>query len=187
MNRGVDAAVFEHDARSILHEGYAYDRCQVGVVTDLQMDASLAEYYIHEPEQMYTVMRTQVDLVLPDGVAVLHAGDPAVAELASLCDGTVLFYALDPGLPVIDMHCAGGGRALFLRDNQVVVAGATGEVPLFSLAALHPAMSGKPMLQPLHVLAAVGVALALDIPPELIRAAMDTCVSLPTPAIQTNY
>jgi cyanophycin synthetase len=187
MNRGVDAAVFEHDARSILHEGYAYDRCQVGVVTDLQMDASLAEYYIREPGQMVTVMRTQVDLVLPDGVAVLHAGDPAVAELASLCDGTVLFYALEPGLPVIDAHCAGGGRALFLRDNHVVVAGATGETPLFSLAALHPAMNGKPLLQPLYVLAAVGVALALDIPPELIRAAMDTCVSLPTPAIQTNY
>ena len=85
------------------------------------------------------------------------------------------------------MLIAGGGRALFLRDNHVVVAGATGETPLFSLAALHPAMNGKPLLQPLYVLAAVGVALALDIPPELIRAAMDTCVSLPAPAIQANY
>jgi len=49
MNRGVDTAIFEHDARSILAEGYAYDRCQVGVVTDFQMDASLAEYYVSEP------------------------------------------------------------------------------------------------------------------------------------------
>src|SRR3569623_1806763 len=132
-------------------------------------------------------MLSECVLLLPDGVAVLQAGDPAVAELASLCDGTVLFYALEPGLPVIDAHCAGGGRALFLRANHVVVAGAMGETPLFSLAALHPAMSGKPLLQPLYVLASVGVALALDIPPELIRAAMDTCVSLPTSAIQANY
>ena len=185
MNRGMDAAIFEHDARSILGEGYAYDRCLVGVVTDMQMDAALAEYYISEPEQMHTVMRTQVDVVLPDGVAVLHAADPAVAELASLCDGAVLFYALEADLPVIAEHCARGGRAVFLRDNQLVVAGGSGETPLFNLAALPPDMNGKP-LQPLHVLAAVGVALALDIPLELILAAIETCVSLPPPARQAN-
>lgn len=185
MNRGMDAAIFEHDARSILGEGYAYDRCLVGVVTDMQMDAALAEYYISEPEQMHTVMRTQVDVVLPDGVAVLHAADPAVAELASLCDGAVLFYALEADLPVIAEHCARGGRAVFLRDNQLVVAGGSGETPLFNLAALPPDMNGKP-LQPLHVLAAVGVALALDIPLELILAAIETCVALPPPARQAN-
>ena len=140
----METAIFEHDAKSILGEGYAYDRCQVGVVTDLQMDASLAEYYIREPEQMHTVMRTQVDVVLSEGMAVLHAADPAVAELASLCDGTVLFYALDPDLPVIAEHRARGGRAVFLRDNQVVIAGGTHERPFFDLGTLPSAMNGNP-------------------------------------------
>jgi cyanophycin synthetase len=186
MNRGLDAAIFEHDARSILSEGYAYDRCQVGVVTDLQMDEALAEYYIREPEQMHTVMRTQVDVVLSEGVVVLHAADPAVAELASLCDGAVLFYALEPDLPVIAEHCAQGRRALFVRENQLVIANGTDEIPLFDLATLPPAMHGHPPLQPLHVLAAVGAALALDIPPDLIRAGIETFVSLPLPARQAN-
>ena len=187
MNRGLDAAIFEHDAQSILSEGYAYDRCLVGVVTDMQMAPSLADYYIREPEQMHTVMRTQVDVVLSDGVAVLHAADPAVVELASLCDGAVLFYALESDLPVIAEHCAGGGRAVYLRENQVVIAGGTGETPLFDLATLPTAMSGKWPLQPLHVLAAVGAALALDIPPDLIRAGIETCVSLPATASQANH
>lgn len=186
MNRGVDAAIFEHDARSILSEGYAYDRCLVGVVTDLQMDEALAEYYIREPEHMHTVMRTQVDVVLSEGVAVLHAADPAVAELASLCDGAVLFYALEPDLPVIAEHRAQGRRALFLRENQVVIASGTDETPLFNLATLPPAMNGNPPLQPLHVLAAVGAALALDIPLDLIRAGIETFASLPAPARQAN-
>jgi cyanophycin synthetase len=184
MNRGVDTAIFEHDARSILGEGYAYDRCQVGVVTDLQVDASLAEYFIREPEQMHTVMRTQVDVVLSEGVAVLHAGDPAVAELASLCDGAVLFYALDPDLPLIAEHCARGGRAVVLRAGEVVIAGGCGEVPLFNLGSQALSADGKPALKALHLLAAVGVALALDIPSDLIRAAIETCVSLPAPADQ---
>jgi cyanophycin synthetase len=187
MNRGVEAAVFEHDAKSILGEGYAYDRCQVGVVTDLQMDPSLAEYYIREPEQMVTVMRTQVDVVLPEGVAVLHAADPAVAELASLCDGAVLFYALDPDLPVIAEHRAQGGRAVFLRGRQLVIAGGTGERPFFDLDTLPSAMTGKSALHPLHVLAAVGAALALDIPPDLIRAGIETCVSLHAPVSQATH
>lgn len=182
MNRGVDTAIFEHDARSILAEGYAYDRCQVGVVTDFQMDASLAEYYISEPGQMVTVMRTQVDVILSEGVAVLHAADPAVAGLASLCDGAVLFYALDPDLPLIAEHCERGGRAVVLRDSEVVIAGGSGEVPLFNLASQVLPANGKPALQALHLLAAVGVALALDIPSDLIRAAIETCMSLPVSA-----
>lgn len=186
MNRGVDAAVFEHDAKSILGEGYAYDRCLVGVVTDMQMDAALAEFYIREPEQMHTVMRTQVDAVLSDGAAVLHAADLAVAELAPLCDGAVLFYALEPDLPAMAEHRAQGGRALFLRDNQVVMASGADETALFDLATVPPATNGNLPLQALHVLAAAGVALALDIPPELIRAGIESFTSIPTPASQAN-
>jgi cyanophycin synthetase len=182
MNRGVDAAIFEHDAPSILSEGYAYDRCLVGVVTDMHLDEELAEYYIREPEQMHTVMRTQVDVVLSEGVAVLHAADPAVAELASLCDGTVLFYALEPDLPVIAAHRAQGRRALFVRENQLVIASGTHETPFFNLATLPPAMNGTPPLQPLNILAAVGVALALAIPLDLIRAGIETFAAIPAPA-----
>ena len=174
MNRGVDAAVFEHDAQSILSEGYAYDRCLVGLVTDMQIDPVLAEYYIREPEHMHTVMRTQVDVILSEGVAVLAAADPAVVELAPLCDGAVLFYALEADLPVIVAHRAQGGRALFLRDNQIVIASGSSETTILDLAALPPATSGNPPLQTLPVLAAVGVALALDIPPDLIRAGIES-------------
>ncbi|WP_324778994.1 cyanophycin synthetase [Thiobacillus sedimenti] len=186
MNRGLDAAVFEHDARAILAEGYAYDRCLVGVVTDMRMEASLAEYYIREPGQMHTVMRTQVDVVLPDGAAVLHAADPAVAELAELCDGAVVFYALEPDLPVIAAHRARGGSAVILRDGRFVVAAGDSETPVFDLAAL-PARTGEPPLQPLHVLAALGVARALGIPLELIRAGVETCVSRPVTALAVPH
>ncbi len=41
VNRAVEAAVFENGARTILAEGLAYDRCQVGVVTDLDAAAAL--------------------------------------------------------------------------------------------------------------------------------------------------
>ena len=39
LNRGIDAAVIENGARTILGEGLAYDRCQVAIVTNIDIDA----------------------------------------------------------------------------------------------------------------------------------------------------
>jgi cyanophycin synthetase len=38
-------------------------------------------------------VRTQVDVVLPNGAAVLNADDPLVAKMAELCDGEVIFFS----------------------------------------------------------------------------------------------
>jgi hypothetical protein len=91
----VQAAVIENGAESILRDGLAYDRCAVGVVTDLEGAEALADYDVTDSDQMVKVLRTQVDVVLPDGVAVLNADDARVAALASLCDGAGILYAAD--------------------------------------------------------------------------------------------
>jgi cyanophycin synthetase len=42
MNRSVEAAVFENGSDSILSEGLAYDRCQVGVITNVDPPSIVA-------------------------------------------------------------------------------------------------------------------------------------------------
>ncbi|MGY6469218.1 hypothetical protein ACXIUR_23685, partial [Vibrio parahaemolyticus] len=78
------AAVIENDARTILRDGLAYDRCTVGVVTDMDGLELLAEFDVHEQDQMTKVLRTQVDVVLDNGAAVLNAAIAQVAALAPL-------------------------------------------------------------------------------------------------------
>jgi cyanophycin synthetase len=87
---------------------------------------------------MFKVMRSQVDVVLPEGAAVLNAADPRIAEMAELCDGEVIFYSADPKAPAIAAHCAKGGRALFLRQDQVVLATGASEAFLPGLGKLKP-------------------------------------------------
>ena len=99
VNRAVQAVVIENGAETILRDGLAYDRCQVGIVTDLDGAEALAEFDITESDQMVKVLRTQVDVVLPEGTAVLNAADPRVAGLAPLCDGAVILYAADAAAP----------------------------------------------------------------------------------------
>jgi cyanophycin synthetase len=159
----------------ILAEGLAYDKCSVGVVTDVGWDSSLAPFDVLDAEQTYKVTRTQVDVVLPTGTAVLNAADPQVVEMAELCDGKVIFYGLDAHGATIAQHRAAGERVVFLQEQQIVLAQGTQEVAVLPLASLNPAKASKPDM----VMAAVAAAWALNIAPELIGAGLRTFESSP--------
>ena len=179
INRSVNAAVFEHSSRGILSEGLPYDKCMVGVITDVSGFESLGEFYIDDLDKLYTVVRTQIDVILPQGTAVLNAADPEVVEMASLCDGSIIFYALDSQLKAITAHRASGGRALFVHDNQIVLAQGAEKVAWIPLASMKQAKAEKPEM----VMAAVAAAWALGITPELIAAGLRTFESDP----KNNY
>jgi cyanophycin synthetase len=170
INRSLQAAVFENPSHTILAEGLAYDKCSVGVVTDVSWHEGLSQFDILDDEQTYKVARTQVDVILPTGTAVLNAADPQVVEMAELCDGKVLFYGLDADQPVMAQHRAAGERVVFLRDGDIVLAQGMNDVARLPLSSLKPAKASKPLM----VMAAVGAAWALNIPVELIGAGMRT-------------
>ena len=159
MNRSVEAAVFENGSDSILSEGLAYDRCQVGVITNVEAAKHCGRYYIETPEQVFTVLRTQVDLVLPAGAAVLNANQPMLVEMAALCDGEVIFFAADPELPTIVEHRAQGKRAVFVRNGRVVLASGEYETPIVSLKGIPLTDGGQLGFQVENVLAATACLL----------------------------
>lgn len=172
VNRNVQAAVFENDARCVLRDGLAYDRCTVGVVTDFDGAEALGEFDVQSPEQMAKVLRTQVDVVLDDGVAVLNAADERVAALGAFCDGEVLLYAAHPRTPALVVHRGSGprgGRTVYLQDGRPVLATGTSEM---RLAALSPAARGD--MDDETLLAVIAAAWALDVPPDLIIAGIET-------------
>jgi len=164
INRNVQTAVFESNARSILQDGLPYDRCTVGVVTDMAGLADLAEFHIHDDDALRNVIRTQVDVILPDGVAVLNAANEQVAALAELCDGGVIFYAFDEHHAVLAAHRAAGERIVFVRDGRIMLAEGTVETRLNTLDTMKPST----VKYPENVLAAVAAAWALGVPSDLL-------------------
>jgi cyanophycin synthetase len=169
INRSVQAAVFESNARTILSEGLAYDKCTVGVVTDMQA-GDLSEFYIHDQEALANVVRSQVDVIVPEGTAVLNAAHPEVVALAELCDGRVIFYALDEQHAVLARHRAAGERIAFVRDGRIVLAEGATETELLALAKIKPVTAKHPE----SLLAAVAAAWALEVPADLICAGLRT-------------
>jgi cyanophycin synthetase len=178
MNREAQAAVFENPAALILDNGLPYDRCHVGLVTDLGGHEDLAHHDITEADQLYRVLRTQIDVVLSDGVGVLNGNDERVAEMAGLCDGEVLFYACEgaDGLPAcVADHLSQGGRAAVMAGQRVSLrsgASEQGAIELGQILQRRGQSAGPARLQAL--LAAVATAWAFGISPELIAAGIET-------------
>ena len=179
MNRSVQAAVIENSAETILGEGLGYDRCKVGIVTNIHPEQHFGKYYIETHDQVFNVMRTQVDVVLDDGVAVLNAEDPMVVQMASLCDGEVIFFAHDDQAAVIEEHLEANGRAVIVvdEDNLVLVTGSKkavltrlSAIPLLNNESDHQARKTKTA----QVLAAIAAAWALDISPALMQAGIES-------------
>ncbi len=151
-----------------LSDGLPYDRCDLGIVTDLDGAALLADHDIQDVSQMPKVLRTQVDVVLDHGFAVLNAGEADVAAMAPLCDGEVIFYAADPAAPALTAHLNSGGRSVRLQGRtaellQGTTVQAEVDLPRWACAA------GRVEA----VLAAIAGAWALGISCALLRAGIE--------------
>ena len=174
MNRAVEAAVFENGSDSILGEGLAYDRCQVGVVTNVDVARHTGRFYIETPEHVFNVLRTQIDVVLPKGAAVLNAGEPMLVEMAPLCDGEVIYFSFDPECPALVAHREAGKRAVIVRYGQIMLASGQGEVTLTRLADVPLTRDGQDRQQSENVLAAVAAAWSLAISMDVMRTGIET-------------
>lgn len=173
LNRSVDAAVIENSPRAIVGEGLAYDRCEVGVITGIDPTDLLPDHYIDTPELLWNAVRTQVDVVLPKGVAVLNADDPMVLEMAPLCDGEVLLFSCSEDSVALSSHRAQNGRAVFVRDGRVVLARGAEEITVLDLATVDLYLGARHEVHVANLLAAIGAASALGIPLDLVRAGIE--------------
>jgi cyanophycin synthetase len=90
--------------------------------------------------------------------------------MAELCYGDVIFYAPSASLQVLAAHSDDGGRAVFARNGDIVLASGSNETALLS-GALALAGAAVP---PESVLAAVASAWAMQISTELICAGLRT-------------
>ena len=184
MNRSVDAVVIENGAPSVLNDGLAYDRCHVGLVTDLTLaphDAAvLATHDVYGSDLLAKVLRSQVDVVTASGVAVLNAADPRIADMARLCVGEVILYARDSANEALLAQRAAGGRSVFMRDGWAVLAAGSVETVCANLDHASrrftaPTHAVTPSADPAEVLlASIASAWALGISPELMAAGIET-------------
>jgi len=133
----------------------------------------LQDLDVTSADNMRQVVRTQVDVVLREGVAVLNADVSAVAELEDLCDGEVMMYGLNPDSAILGAHRRQGRRSVFCRQGHVTLARGDQETTLLhlDLAPVARLLKHEDMSVS-HLLAAVACAWSLGVTPTLMRAGL---------------
>ena len=172
LNRQVDVAIIENDNRGILNDGLPYERCTIGVVTNLDPTDNAPECAIHDVEDIFKVMRSQIDVVLPSGVGILNADDAEVADMARLCDGEVIFFSRYGDGASLTEHLEKGGRAVYSRDGEIVLARGKDTQSLMSLHSIPLLQLRNDALE--SILAAVAVGVAMNLSREIMSTGIQT-------------
>ena len=173
---GVDAAVLETARGGILREGLAFDRCDVAIVTNLGMGDHLGLGYISTMEDLAVVKRVIVQYVHAGGAAVLNAMDPAVADMAHVCRGSVIYFSHDSAHPLIGTHRAQGHRVVYREGSHIVAAQGDHEITV-ALADIPLTRGGIIEFQVDNAMAAIAAAWTLGVDWSIIRAGLNTFVS----------
>jgi cyanophycin synthetase len=172
LNRQVQAAVLETARGGILREGLGFDSCDVGIVTNIGTGDHLGLRGIDTLEDLARVKRTVIETVAPSGTAVLNAADPLVAAMAGYCLGSVTWFS--PSASDALSRRQPGQRAVFVREDTIILASDSGEEPLMALARVPVTQPGGIRFQVENVLAAVAAVWALAISREVLRAGLES-------------
>lgn len=162
MHPDVEAAVLETARGGILREGLGFDRCTVGVVTNIGRGDHLGMNFCETPEDIAPVKRVIVQNVSPVGHAVLNACDPLVAAMATLCPGGVIFFAHDPHHPVAVAQRAQGKRLVYLDGGHIVLSEGAWERRI-ALADIPLTRNGTVAFQIENAMAGLGAVWALGL------------------------
>uniref|UniRef100_E6QS40 Cyanophycin synthetase n=1 Tax=mine drainage metagenome TaxID=410659 RepID=E6QS40_9ZZZZ len=166
-NPAVGTAVMEIDDNNLLEHGLAFDRCQLTIITDIDPEKDFGAYAMNDPAKRFMIYRTPIDVVLPDGVAVLPADQPVACELAALCDGEVIFYTENHHLPVCNTHLLNGGRIVTRHNEEIMLVQNENALPLMLVEELPHHLITVP-----QALAAIAAVWSLNISAELIRTGL---------------
>ena len=169
----IDAAVLETARGGILKRGLCYDRSDVAIVLNVSAD-HLGQDGIETLDEL-----AQVKAVVADTARralVLNAEDErCVAMAAQAREGVeVVFFALQPEHPVVLQHLSAGGRAVVLRDADIVLATREGLRPVVRADRLPFTLGGRARCNVANALAAVAALLALGRPPQLVAQALSS-------------
>ncbi len=173
-NPMVEAAVLETARGGILRAGLGFDRCNVAVVTNIGEGDHLGLADIDTIEKLAKVKRCIVEAVSAEGYAVLKADDPQVAEMAEYCHGSLIFFAQRADDLTIARHRRGGGRAVYVECDTIMFAEGSNAMPLVSLSDVPLTHGGRIGFQVENALASAAAAWALNLPLDVIRAALET-------------
>jgi cyanophycin synthetase len=174
LHPDVEALVIESSAESILRHGLGVDRVEVAVVLGVDVPVDMMrEFDLEDPDRHFALHRTPVDMVLPKGVAILPADDPACIAMKPLCPGDTILLGCNGIDDAIAKHTEEGRRAVVVQDHTIRLLDGAHPTDILPLLGISPAVPSD-RLTVLGWLAGIATAWHLGMPLETMKALMQT-------------
>jgi cyanophycin synthetase len=174
----VDVAVLETARGGILREGLGFDRCDVGVVLNIESD-HLGLKGIDTLDDLANVKSVVVEAVSRDGVSVLNADDPRTAALAEHAGGRLAYFSVQgpQHRPApLAAHLERGGLAVVAEPGpsggHIFVCEHGEREPLMAAATIPATLGGLAEFNVQNALAAIAAAVGQGVPLAAIRSAL---------------
>jgi cyanophycin synthetase len=172
--------VFEVARGGLLREGLAFDKCDVGAVTNVAAD-HLGLKGVDTVEDLAWVKSIVVENVSHRGVSVLNADDALTAGMRRRAGGRIAYFSLrgGPAMPqFLRRHIDDGGLALVREPDSgggELVVHQDGRRRLLMRAVEIPAtLGGLADFNVQNALTAAAMAVAHGVPIATVRLAMAT-------------
>lgn len=169
----VEAAVLETARGGIVRGGLAFDWCDVAVVTNITGD-HLGQDGIETMEDLADVKAVVVEAVRRDGYAVINADDPYASSLAGRTRAGTIYFTRNEDNLQVRRHLNDGGRAVLVRDGQIVYAHRGRESVIADLKTLPCTFHGRIAHNVENALAAAAAGIALGLDDDAIASALQS-------------
>jgi cyanophycin synthetase len=162
---GVDCAVFETPAESIMNQGLGYDFADVGIVLNVHPQ-HLNINNIKTTEDLAYAKSIVAEEVYRDGFSVLNADDHLVMEMRDRLYSKPVLFTSDTENPEFRKHCLHGGMAAGTENNEIYLWTTGGKHRIAGLNEIPLWANGKNNILLEAILAAICAMAAFDVKPE---------------------
>jgi cyanophycin synthetase len=172
-HKEVDAAILETARGGLLRRGLGVYAANAAAITNIGRD-HLGDFGSRSLEELMDIKWIVSRAVRDSGTLVLNADDARLVSRARDYPGTVAWFSLDPGNPVVLSHTAGGGTAFVEQDGDLVrIEGDTRE-RLCSAADIPITLNGAARHNTANALAAAALTAAMGVSMADIRRGLTT-------------
>ncbi len=171
----VDFAVLESARGGILRAGLGFDKCNIGIVTNVTED-HLGLGDIHTLQDLARVKSVVPRSVFNDGYAILNADDDLVFEMKDDVDCNVALFSLHADNKRIQEHCENGGIAAFIENETIVVCKGEWKTNIAKIDEMPLTLNGRSECMTQNILPAVLTAVIYNFNIETICAALKSFV-----------
>lgn len=171
----VEVAVLETARGGILRSGLGFNKCDIGVVTNIQED-HLGISDIHNLDDLTRVKGVIIGAVKRTGWAVLNADNQYCIKIAQSADCNIAYFSMDEKNPVIKEHCKKGGVAAIYENGFVTIKKGDWKIRVEKATHIPLTFNGTVDFMIQNVLAATLTTFLWGYKTEDIRTSLETFI-----------